>query len=69
MDEVAFGQYGLPVILTIIMGVAYKFVNITDKYKALICIGIGTGLGFLALAYNELPWSVRSIVSCLELQR
>jgi len=62
MEEVTFGQYGLPVILTIIMGVAYKFVNITDKYKALICIGIGTGLGLLALAYNELAWTVPNIV-------
>ena len=62
MEEVTFGQYGLPIILTIIMGVAYKFVNITDKYKALICIGIGMGLGLLALAYNELAWTVPNIV-------
>ena len=62
MEEVTFGQYGLPVVLTIIMGVSYKVVNIGDKYKALITIALGTGLGILGLAYAGKAWNVANVV-------
>ncbi len=49
---VSFGQYGLPVVLTILMGVIFKVVNMPDKWKALLTIAIGTGLGILGLFYQ-----------------
>ena len=51
MEEVTFGQYSLPVLLTVLMGVIFKFIPIADRWKALLTIFIGTGLGLLALAY------------------
>lgn len=62
MEEVTFGQYGLPVLLTVLMGVIFKFVPISDRFKALVTIFLGTGLGLLGLAYAGKPWEVKFIV-------
>jgi len=60
--EIEFGPYAIPVILTVILGIIYKFVSFSDKYKALIAVIIGVGLGILAIPYKALPWTVVSIV-------
>lgn len=62
MDEVTFGQYGLPVVLTIFMGVIFKVIPIADRWKALLTIAVGTGLGILGLAYAGKPWTLPFIV-------
>jgi hypothetical protein len=62
MEEVTFGQYAVPVVLTVVLGLVYKFVNIPDRWKSLIAIGFGIGLGLLAIPYKTLPWSVVNIV-------
>lgn len=62
MDEVTFGQYSLPVLLTVLMGVLFKFIPLGDRWKALFTIAIGTGLGILGLAYAGKPWEVKFIV-------
>lgn len=51
MEEVTLGGYALPIVLSILMGVVFKVVPIVDKWKALITIAAGTGLGILALFY------------------
>jgi len=60
--EVEFGQYAVPVILTVILGIIYKFIPFRDKYKALIAVIIGIGLGILAIPYKGMPWNVVSVV-------
>ena len=60
--EIEFGAYAVPVILTVILGIVYKFVTFGDKYKALISVLIGVGLGILAIPYKGIDWSVVSIV-------
>jgi len=60
--EVEFGQYGVPVILTVILAIVYKFVTFGDKYKALISVIVGIGLGIVAIPYKGLDWTVVSIV-------
>jgi len=60
--EIEFGPYAVPVILTVILGIIYKFVSFGDKYKALIAVVIGIGLGILAIPYKGMPWTVVSIV-------
>ncbi len=65
MEEVTFGQYSLPVLLTVLMGVIFKFIPIADRWKALLTIFVGTGLGILALAYAGKPWEVKFIVDYL----
>ncbi len=63
MEEVKFGQYALPVLLTVILGLIYKFIgiNIPDKWKSVVAVGAGIGLGILGIAYNGLPWTVVNI--------
>lgn len=62
MMEVEFGAYAVPVILTVILGIIYKFITFGDKYKALFAVLIGIGLGILAIPYKELDWTVVSLV-------
>lgn len=62
MEEVTFGQYGLPVVLTVFMGVFFKFIPISDRWKALFTILVGTGLGILGLAYAGKTWEVKNVV-------
>ena len=64
MDEVVkFGQYGLPVLLTVFLGLVYNFIGdkIQDRFKSLIAVGLGVGLGILGLAYNSMPWTVANV--------
>ena len=60
--EVEFGQYGVPVILTVILAIVYKFVTFGDKYKALISVIVGIGLGIVAIPYKGLDWTIVAIV-------
>ncbi len=64
MEEVQFGQYAVPVILTVALGIIYRLVgsNIPDRFKAVIAVVCGIGLGILAIPYNGLPWNVVNIV-------
>lgn len=65
MQDVQFGQYAIPVLLTVILAIAYKFVGqdrLKDKWKSLIACLVGIGLGFLALWYNGLDWNPVNIV-------
>ncbi len=65
MDEVTFGQYALPVLLTVLLGFLYKFVSIPDKFKAGIAVICGMGLGILGIVYNGIPWSAVNIIDHL----
>jgi len=60
--DVTFGQYALPVILMVVLGIIYKFVTFTDKYKTAIACAAGMVLGLVAIPYNGLPFTVVNIV-------
>jgi hypothetical protein len=62
MEEITFGPYAAPVILTVVLGVIYKFINFSDRWKVGIAVLCGIGLGFLAIAYQGLQWTVVTIV-------
>ena len=65
MEDITFGQYALPVILTVILGIVYKFLSFGDKYKALLAVVIGMGLGILSIPYKGMPWTVVTTVDAL----
>lgn len=62
MQEVTFGQYAVPVILTVVLGLVYKVVVVPDKYKAVLAVALGIILGMVAIPYNTLAWTVVNIV-------
>jgi len=62
MQEIAFGQYAIPVILTVVLGIIYKLFVFSDKYKSLLAVSIGIALGLIAIPYNGLPWTVINVV-------
>jgi len=65
MEEVTFGGYAIPVILTVILGTIYKFVTLGDQYKALFAVCIGIALGLLVIPYKGVDWSVVNVVDNL----
>lgn len=61
--EVSFGGYAMPVVLSLILGIVYRFTGvIPDKWKALVAIVCGMALGNLGLAYAGLGWTVVNLV-------
>ncbi len=63
MDEVTFGKYALPVILMLFLSIAFKFAPaVQDRWKSLIALLAGLGLGILAIPYQGLPWTIVNIV-------
>lgn len=52
VPEMTIGQYAVPFVLSIIMGLIYKFVPvITDRYKALLTVIIGVVLAVISMYY------------------
>jgi len=62
-EEVKLGQYALPAILMVILGVIYKMAEgIPDRWKPLIAMGVGVGLGLVALEYGKVAWTFTNAV-------
>lgn len=64
MDEVTLGQYSLPLLLTVILGISFKLIGegLADRWKSIIALGLGLGLGLLAMVYNQEPPFAMKIV-------
>lgn len=62
MEEVTFGGYAVPLVLTVILAIVYKFITFGDQYKALLAVMTGILLGILAIPYKGIDWTVVSIV-------
>ena len=68
--EVTFGQYALPVILTVVLAVVYKVFGqseggpgaISDRAKPIIAIALGLALGILGLFYVGVEVTLKNIV-------
>jgi uncharacterized membrane-anchored protein len=72
MGEIQIGQIGLSVLITVLMGIIYKFFenpdgssSIADKWKTLIVIVVGMGLSVVAMIYNATAWTAQNIISYL----
>ena len=51
--EINLGQYTLPVILAVILGIIFKFApNIKDSYKSLIAVFVGMAFGVVLIFYQ-----------------
>ena len=65
--EITYGQYAMPVILTVILGIIYKAAgsSIPDRAKPVISVLIGLTLGILWVPYSSLDWSMKNIIDHL----
>lgn len=61
MENINLGQYSLPVILSICLGVIFKlWAKFPDRFKSLVAIVIGALLGVAAMYYNQqAPFTVK----------
>ncbi len=57
MNEVAIGQYSVPVVLAIVLGIIYNAMgdSLSNRPKPLIAIGVGITFGLVAMVYNQAP--------------
>jgi len=69
MQEIRFGQYALPVILTVILAVVYKQFDKADgtsslpnRIKPLIAIAAGIFLGVVGMFYNGAQPTFKAVV-------
>ena len=61
--DVNLGQYALAPLIGILLTIVYKMVpTVPDKWKAVIAMGVGAGLGFIAIGYQGLPWTFVNVV-------
>jgi hypothetical protein len=66
MQDLQFGQFGLSVVLAVLMAVIFRVTgDIADRLKIAITVGVGLALGMLALPYGGMEWTVVNIVNCL----
>lgn len=70
MNDVMIGQFTFSVLLTTLTGIIYKFFDkpdgtssLKDKWKTLIVIVAGEGLGLVAMLYNNVPWTSQNIIN------
>jgi len=63
MKELMIGKFAASLILTVFLGIIYKMVeSIPDKWKSLIAVLMGIGLGMAAMEYAGKPWIFVNIV-------
>lgn len=55
MEELILGSVGVSIILTIILRMIYGILNVANKLKPLIAVGIGLLLAIVVLFYNLEP--------------
>ena len=62
--EINFGTYALPVVLMVILALFYRIVGteVSNRWKSVIAILAGVGLGVAGIAYNEQPWTAKIII-------
>lgn len=61
--ELALAGYGLPLILMVVLGVVYKVVPaVPDRYKALIAVAVGIGLGLVTIVYEGVGWNAKTVI-------
>jgi hypothetical protein len=62
--EINFGAYALPVVLMVVLALFYRIVgaNIDNRWKSVIAVVAGCGLGLAGIAYNAQPWTAKIII-------
>jgi len=63
--EINFGSYALPVVLMVMLSLFYRIVGkgvVGNRWKALIAVVVGVGLGVAGIAYNAQPWTAQVII-------
>ena len=52
IPDMSIGQYAVPVLLTVIMMLVYKFIPVIgDRYKAVLTMGVAVGLAIISMFY------------------
>jgi uncharacterized membrane protein len=61
--DLGIGQYTAPVIIMVILSVIYKALpSIADRFKPLISILVGLGVGFLVMVYAVEDYTIKVVI-------
>jgi len=66
-NELTIGGFGVSVILYVALGLIYKAAadKVQDRFKALIAVLLGIGLGLVGLAYIGDTWTAKNVIDYL----
>lgn len=68
MEEITFGQYAIPVVLTVVLSFLYRITKadgtalFSDRFKPMFAVLIGMAFGVLAMFYNAKDPNLKHIV-------
>ena len=62
MTDVNIGQYAIPIIMTVLLGLVYGTFDIENRLKPWIAVVLGVVLGMVAMLYRELPWTPVNVI-------
>jgi len=63
--EIVFGEYALPLVLMVILALFYRIVGdgvVSNRWKSVIAVFAGVGLGIAGISYNGQPWTAQVII-------
>ena len=62
--NIEFASYGVPVILTVVLGLIYRTIGagLSDRYKPLIAVLCGVALGLLSIVYKGEIWTAAVVI-------
>jgi len=63
--EITIGQFTLPVLLTVVLGLIYSIMTIPDRAKPLIAVLCGIGLAMLGMVYAEMVITAKVVIEYL----
>ena len=64
MEEIKFGSYLMSGVLSVVLAFIFKMAGdkIGDRWKSIIAVCCGVGLGILAIPYNRYDFTISIIV-------
>jgi len=64
MEEIQIGQYSIPIILMVILGIIYNVSGetLSNRIKPIISVVIGMMLGMVALLRGGLPFDIQHVI-------
>jgi len=63
--EITIGQFTLPVLLTVVLGLIYSIIAIPNRFKPIIAVLCGMGLAMLGMVYAETVITAKIVIEYL----
>ena len=63
MQELSFGAYSLPLVVSLLLRWLYSITgDLNNRIKQVIPVVLGVGMAYVYMCYAGIPWTVQSVV-------